>query len=215
MPPPPPSELGSGRGTPTDSFRPGGGGASGGDYGAGHSGPCGQQVPKDGSCRFTGCATYEEIADYEELGVPYRKPVEAWTAEEVAAWLGAALQLEAVAAAFRARGVDGAVLLEVDHEVLRDDLGMASKLERIRVLTARDRLPVHRAAAAGAEDGPAASEPGLPRSPSAASDGPLPALPEMPYSTTEGRNYVTVAPDRAVPFAPDGDGYDMPEAGRK
>ena len=33
----------------------------------------------------------------------------------------------------------------------------------------------------------------------------------MQYSSTEGRNYVTVAPDRAVPLNMDADGYDFPE----
>ena len=36
----------------------------------------------------------------------------------------------------------------------------------------------------------------------------------MQYSSTEGRNYATVAPDRAVPLNMDADGYDFPEGAR-
>ena len=199
-------------------------GAAAGDGAIGQ--PYGQQVLKGGAGR-PAHPVYEEIADYEAPGVPYRaetstesvpaeapdKPVEQWTVEEVAAWIGGALKLEAAAAAFRAEAIDGAVLLQVDDEVLRDDLGVTSKLGRIKLLTARDRLPELRAAEGGAGGGPTAG-PGLPQAAPADLDKALPAPPEMPYSSTEGRNYVTVARDKAVPFAPDGDGYDMPEPGR-
>ena len=119
---------------------------------------------------------YEEIADYEAVGVPYGKPVEQWTVDEVAAWVGGALKLEAAAAAFRAEAVDGAVLLRIDDEVLRDDLGVTSKLGRIKLLAARDRLPELRGAGGGAGGGLAAG-PGLPRSASTISDAPLPPSP--------------------------------------
>ena len=88
----------------------------------------------------------EEIDDYETLGVPYRKPVAQWTADKVAGWLGKALGLEAAAPAFRARDVDGSLLLGLDEAMLRDDLQMASGLDRLKVLTKRDQLPELRAA---------------------------------------------------------------------
>ena len=62
---------------------------------------------------------------------PTTSPVRAWTVEEVAAWIASRGYDPA---AFRDNRVDGKLLGVLDDEMLKDDLGIQSKLKRARLL---------------------------------------------------------------------------------
>jgi hypothetical protein len=61
------------------------------------------------------------------------RAVETWDADAVGEWLDTS-GLGAHRDAFRARDVCGRLLLELDDDDLRDELGVASRLDRKRLL---------------------------------------------------------------------------------
>jgi len=64
-------------------------------------------------------------------------PVKEWSVDKVAEWL-TGLGFEATS--FRDNFVDGKLLVELDDEMLKDDLGISSKLQRKRLLLAIGEL---------------------------------------------------------------------------
>ena len=72
---------------------------------------------------------------------PLKQRVEAWSCSDVCDWLERDLALETAAVArFRSHHVDGPLLLLLDDQDLRDELGVASRLLRKRILSNVSRL---------------------------------------------------------------------------
>lgn len=62
-----------------------------------------------------------------------------WSVQRVCEWLGAE-GLDEHVLAFRQNGIDGSLLFELDESMLRDDLGVSSRLECRKILNRRCRL---------------------------------------------------------------------------